>query len=153
MYKHSIQSMQINQSADPLRSTYALEQFFADYRQAYKGNPVGSENAEITQQLLSKKKTIESSLSILAALRGNQLVDLWGTPFFFHAVAGNRCKCAQLATIDNPGRQKMCLSTIARPELGYFSRRCPFFCAWWAAPFCLSLPCLYLVAGRPRSSA
>ena len=62
--------MQINQSADPLRSTYALEQFFADYRQAYKENPVGSENAEITQQLLSKKKTIESSLSILAALHG-----------------------------------------------------------------------------------
>jgi hypothetical protein len=47
--------MQINQSADPLRSTYALEQFFADYRQAYKENLAGSENAVITVQLLSKK--------------------------------------------------------------------------------------------------
>lgn len=46
--------MQINQSADPLRSTYALEQFFADYRQAYKENLAGSENAVITVQLLSK---------------------------------------------------------------------------------------------------
>ncbi len=114
MYKHSIPSMQINQSADPLRSTYALEQFFADYRQAYKENPVGSENAEITQQLLGKNpKRIVFIDPRCAALRGNQLVDQWGTPFFFHAVAGNRCKCAQLATIDNPGRQKMCLSTIA----------------------------------------
>ena len=47
--------MQINQSADPLRSTYALEQFFADYRQAYEENLAGSENAVITVQLLSKK--------------------------------------------------------------------------------------------------
>jgi hypothetical protein len=54
MYKHSTPSMQINQSADPLRSTYAVEQFFADYRQAYKENLAGSENAEITQQLLGK---------------------------------------------------------------------------------------------------
>lgn len=89
MYKHSIPSMQINQSADPLRSTYAVEQFFADYRQAYKENLAGSENAEITQQLLGKNaKRIVFIDPRCAALRGNQLVDQWGTPFFFHAVSG-----------------------------------------------------------------
>jgi hypothetical protein len=82
-------SMQINQNADPLQSIYAVEQLFADYRYAYKENPVGSENTEITQQLLGKNpKRIVFIDPRCAALRGNQLVDQWGTPFFFHAVSG-----------------------------------------------------------------
>ncbi len=82
-------SMQINQNADPLQSIYAVEQLFADYRYAYKENPVGSENAEITQQLLGKNpKRIVFIDPRCAALRGNQLVDQWGTPFFFHALSG-----------------------------------------------------------------
>jgi len=82
-------SMQVNQNADPLQSIYAVEQLFADYRYAYKENPVGSENAEITQQLLGKNpKRIVFIDPRCAALRGNQLVDQWGTPFFFHALSG-----------------------------------------------------------------
>ena len=84
-------SMQINQNADPLQSIYAVEQLFADYRYAYKENPVGSENAEITQQLLGKNpKRIVFIDPRCAALRGNQLVDQWGSPFFFHAVSGQQ---------------------------------------------------------------
>ena len=64
-------SMQINQNADPLQSIYAVEQLFADYRYAYKENPVGSENAEITQQLLGKNpKRIVFIDPRCAALRG-----------------------------------------------------------------------------------
>jgi len=82
-------SMQINQNADPLQSIYAVEQLFADYRYAYKENPVGSENAEITQQLLGKNpKRIVFIDPRCAALRGTELVDQWGTPFFFHALSG-----------------------------------------------------------------
>ena len=84
-------SMQINQSADPLQSIYAVEQLFADYRYAYKENPVGSENAEITEQLLGKNpKRIVFIDPRCPALRGNQLVDQWGSPFFFHAVSGQQ---------------------------------------------------------------
>jgi hypothetical protein len=84
-------SMQINQNADPLQSIYAVEQLFADYRYAYKENPVGSENAEITEQLLGKNpKRIVFIDPRCAALRGNQLVDQWGSPFFFHAVSGQQ---------------------------------------------------------------
>jgi hypothetical protein len=82
-------SMQVNQNADPLQSIYAVEQLFADYRYAYKENPVGSENAEITQQLLGKNpKRIVFIDPRCAALRGTELVDQWGTPFFFHALSG-----------------------------------------------------------------
>jgi len=84
-------SMQINQNADPLQSIYAVEQLFADYRYAYKENPVGSENAEITQQLLGKNpKRIVFIDPRCAALRGTELVDQWGTPFFFHALSGQQ---------------------------------------------------------------
>ena len=118
-----------------------------------KRNPVGSENPEITEQLLSKPQRMVFIDPCRLALCGNQLVDQWGLYVFFHAVSGDRCECAQPVRIVNSGRQMMCLLEIASLELDYFNRRYPFFCAWWAALFYLSLPCLYLVAGRPRSSA
>ena len=90
MYKHSIPSMQINQSADPLRSTYALEQFFADYRQACKENLAGSENAVIIVQLLSKKpsnRLYRSSLRSAALQSARRPV---GHPIFLPRSGGQQ---------------------------------------------------------------
>jgi hypothetical protein len=118
-----------------------------------KKNPVGSENPEIAEQLLSKPQRMLFIDPCRLALCGNQLVDQWGLYVFFHALSGDRCKSAQPVRIDHSGQQMMFLSKIASLELGYFSRQCPFFYAWLAAPFCLSLRCLYLVADCPHSSA
>ena len=52
----------------------------------YKENPVAADNAYITEQLLGKNS---KNLAFIAldciALRDNELVDPWNTPYFFHA--------------------------------------------------------------------
>ena len=62
----------------------------ANYGSRYGGNPVG-DNVEITSALNggntngAKFITEESGLRINAR---SELVDYWGTPFFFHALSG-----------------------------------------------------------------
>ena len=66
-----------------------LQQIFSHYRFAYKENPVGVENFEITEQLLGKNpKKIIFIDADNPALRGNELMDPWNTPYFFHPLSG-----------------------------------------------------------------
>ena len=49
------------------------------------------ENFEITEQLLGKNpKKIVFIAPDTTALRGNELIDQWGTPYFFHAQSGQQ---------------------------------------------------------------
>ena len=65
-----------------------LSEIFSFYRLAYKENPVGVDNFEFTEQLLGKNRmSIVFIAPDCAALRGNELVDEWGTPYFFHPIS------------------------------------------------------------------
>ena len=82
-------SRAINATTSPQEALILVEQLFSHYRFAYKENPVGVENFEITEQLLGKNpKKIVFIAADSVALRGNELVDQWGTPYFFHALSG-----------------------------------------------------------------
>ncbi|MFC5049571.1 hypothetical protein ACFPK9_02925 [Rubritalea spongiae] len=73
----------------PRNALTVIQQLLTHYRFAYKENPVGVENFEITEQLLGKNpKKIVFIASDSPALRGNELIDQWGTPYFFHALSG-----------------------------------------------------------------
>jgi len=65
-----------------------LESILVQYRFAFGENPVGVENFEITQQLLGNNpRRVVFIAQDSPALAGNELVDQWGTPYFFHAVS------------------------------------------------------------------
>jgi len=60
------------------------------YGEMFGGNPVGT-NPEITSQLRGDNPKHINFLSAQAGLRINadgQLVDAWGTPYFFHQISG-----------------------------------------------------------------
>jgi hypothetical protein len=60
------------------------------FGEAFGGNPVGN-NAEITSQLTGQNPKHLNYVSTEAGLRVNgngELVDPWGTPFFFHQISG-----------------------------------------------------------------
>jgi hypothetical protein len=59
------------------------------YRKALGGNPVGS-NAEIVNCLLGKnEKTLQLGLpSGIKLNTSGELIDRWGTPYFFHSLSG-----------------------------------------------------------------
>lgn len=59
------------------------------YRFSFGENPVGVENFEITEQLIGKNpKKVYFISEESSALRGNELVDQWGTTYFFHPLSG-----------------------------------------------------------------
>lgn len=68
-----------------------LDLLISDFRKHQGGNPVG-ENEEIAAALLGKNPKglvyLPEAGAFLDA-RG-RLIDRWGTPYFFHALAGNR---------------------------------------------------------------
>jgi len=60
------------------------------YGEMFGGNPVGT-NPEITQQLTGQNPKHINFISAEAGLRLNgngELVDPWGTPYFFHQISG-----------------------------------------------------------------
>ncbi|CAA6676702.1 MULTISPECIES: hypothetical protein [unclassified Lentimonas] len=82
-------SRAITADTPPHEALIHIEQLLTHYRFAYKENPVGVENFEITEQLLGKNpKKIIFIAPDSPALRGNELIDQWGTPYFFHALSG-----------------------------------------------------------------
>jgi len=61
-----------------------------NYGQRFGGNPVGN-NAEITRALGGENPGQVNYLSAEAGLRVNEkgeMIDAWGTPFFFHQLSG-----------------------------------------------------------------
>ncbi|MEM8866788.1 MAG: hypothetical protein AAGC73_00840 [Verrucomicrobiota bacterium] len=78
-------------AASPESDLDLIQQLLGHYRFAYKENPVGVDNFEITEQLLGKNpKQVAFISPDSAALRGNELVDQWDTPYRFHAVSGQQ---------------------------------------------------------------
>lgn len=60
------------------------------YGEMFGGNPVGN-NQEITSQLSGKNPKHINFISVDAGMRVNgngELVDPWGTPYFFHQLSG-----------------------------------------------------------------
>lgn len=81
-------SRAISTAKTPEEMLTLIQQVFSHYRFAYKENPVGVENFEITEQLLGKNpKKIIFIDKDNPALRGNELIDHWNTPYFFHALS------------------------------------------------------------------
>lgn len=61
-----------------------------NYNSAFGENPVG-ENSEITAALMGKNPKQSNFIPDGAGLRVNdkgELIDAWGTPFFFHQLSG-----------------------------------------------------------------
>jgi len=74
--------------SDPMSDLALLDAALSSYRLAYKENPVGVENFEFTEQLLGQNpKQIVFIAPDSPALRGNEIVDRWDTPYFFHALS------------------------------------------------------------------
>jgi len=77
---------------DPLTVLGNLRNVIANYGSRYGGNPVG-ENAEITRALNGENPNGAKFITEESGLRINgqgELVDYWGTPFFFHQVSGTQ---------------------------------------------------------------
>lgn len=80
---------------DPSRSARddlaTLDLLLSEFRKHWNGNPVG-ENVEIAAALLGQNP---KSLAYLPASgpfldSSGRLIDRWGTPYFFHALSGDR---------------------------------------------------------------
>jgi|TARA_B110000967_G_C18895685_1_gene570475 hypothetical protein len=91
-YKPALEtSRALDSIRTPKEALAIIERLLGHYRFAYKENPVGVENFEITEQLLGKNpKKIVFIAPDTTALRGNELIDQWGTPYFFHAQSGQQ---------------------------------------------------------------
>lgn len=89
-YNPSVEaSRTLDTTIDPDEALAVIDQLISHYRFAYKENPVGSENVEITEQLLGKNpKRIVFLDPQSSALKDKQLLDQWSTPYFFHARSG-----------------------------------------------------------------
>jgi len=84
-------SRKIDTATTPEASLQLIQQLLTHYKFAYKENPVGSENSEITEQLLGKNpKRIVFIDTNISNLKENELVDQWDTPYFFHALSGQK---------------------------------------------------------------
>lgn len=68
-----------------------LDFLISQFRKHQGSNPIG-ENDEITAALLGKNPKVLGYLRKDSAYinPGGQLIDRWGTPYFFHAVSGEK---------------------------------------------------------------
>ena len=84
-------SRQLGQARTAKGDLQAVAHLLSHYRFAYRENPVGVDNFEITEQLLgANPMRIRFIAPDCPALRGNELVDRWNTPYRFHAVSGQQ---------------------------------------------------------------
>lgn len=87
MLAHSIaRSQELNLSTDSARDLEIISEVFADYFRIFREKPFGSENQEITAQLLganSKKLVFLDPASPLLSSEG-ELLDRWTSPYRFH---------------------------------------------------------------------
>ncbi len=76
------------EAENPEAHLQAVDQILFFYRRAFGENPVG-QNEDITAALLGANP---QRLALLtpgsAAIKDGQLIDPWGTPYWFHPVSG-----------------------------------------------------------------
>ena len=93
-----VELLQATEFSDALYSTdnteddlIGIDNILRLYRYFYDTNPVGVDNSMITEQLRGRNpKRVVFVSDNSPALKGNELVDKWGTPFFFHALSGTQ---------------------------------------------------------------
>jgi hypothetical protein len=92
-------SRALHQSPDPRADLEIIDQLLGDFRLIYKENPVGTENAEIVDQLRGKnpKKIVFVAPGISALSPEGSLLDRWGSPYIFHPLK------ADVMDIRSPG--------------------------------------------------
>ncbi len=92
LYNPSIEaSRSLSKTIEPKRALETIHELIDHYRFAYQENPVGVENFEFTEQLLGKNRLRIVFIDPESeAIQGNQLVDTWGTPYFFHPLSGQK---------------------------------------------------------------
>lgn len=84
-------SRKLEEDIPPYEGLIIVEQLIGYFNYVYGENPVGVENFEITEQLNGKNpKKIIFIAPEISSLRDNELVDYWGTPYFFHALSGQQ---------------------------------------------------------------
>lgn len=84
-------SKELNTKGSVEQHVSIVSRLLDHYRYAYKENPVGGENSEITKQLTGgNPMKIVFVDSASEALVGNELVDTWGSPYFFHAESSQK---------------------------------------------------------------
>ena len=82
-------SQRISKAEGEAQSLREIDALLSHYRFAYGENPVGVENAEFTRQLMGENpKGIVFLSPQNPSVRGEELVDRWGTPYFFHPLSG-----------------------------------------------------------------
>lgn len=81
----------LNQSPTIKRDLDLLNEIFSSYQTIYQENPVGSENAEITAQLLgaNPKKVVFIDPNSSSISNDGELLDRWGNPFRFHPMSAS----------------------------------------------------------------
>jgi hypothetical protein len=76
---------------EPVTVLQNMSRAVRQYGEMFGGNPVGT-NPEITSQLTGRNPKHINFISAEAGLRINgngELVDPWGTPYFFHQISGH----------------------------------------------------------------
>ncbi|MAS93755.1 MAG: hypothetical protein CMO55_11240 [Verrucomicrobiales bacterium] len=81
-----------SKDTEPAEDLQILEQVIYSYRQATGSNPEGGENGAIADRLFGKN---EKGVRFLPnreewVNRDGELVDRWGTPYFFHSVSAEK---------------------------------------------------------------
>lgn len=74
---------------DPVEDIQILQQVLYNYRQAAGANPEGGENGAIADRLFGKNNMGVRFLPERSdwVNQDGELVDRWGTPYFFHSVS------------------------------------------------------------------
>ena len=74
----------------PERDLQIVSQLLQEYRRVFQGNPAGN-NQDITTALLGGESGPGRFLPRgLGAIKNGELVDRWGTPYWFHSNTGDR---------------------------------------------------------------
>lgn len=81
-----VRSKELNQTRDPTRDLEIVAELFADYVRVFHEAPFGSENQEITAQLLgaNPKKLVFLDPTSAALSTEGELLDRWASPYRFH---------------------------------------------------------------------
>jgi len=79
-----------SEEIDPAEDIAILQQVLHVYRQAHGANPEGGENGAIAERLLGRNgKRVRFLPEAFPWLNDSgELVDRWGTPYFFHPLSG-----------------------------------------------------------------
>jgi len=75
---------------DPQKDLQTLAELMKVYSRIYEGNPIG-ENMDITKAMTGEnEKRLVTLPPDHPAIRNGQIIDRWGTPYWFHPISGKQ---------------------------------------------------------------